>query len=770
MIDLAKPLGIHNDLIFYGDHELPYLVYYFPDEVKLAGQTGNTGEIQDLYELFFQIFHEGIISEGGVDDLRKTAGSILQLGVQCKVSDKRLEKAVESLKNTHLLPEDLMVATPPWKDGSVNLIALDASTLNKETFGEDSFVKSIIGTNKPSLMTSDLKSIFNVRFDRMGTALINSALEGESGSVAGVLYDLKYAALRPAVDLRIWADLGRCYESVSHELGAHIEFQYYAKFSIGAEFEWLTKKLEENGDLKIELLSQVEDAETKKLIDEMVKEFKESILKELFRPYVNPSTSTPDITNISGMAPEIGVSYIFKKENIDHGKIIEVDYRERSTSVRTHNPQSHLWLFGRQIAANRDRYIKKVIFSDIWREQQLQIHLINDFDAENNDLLSAEVVIWRKRSGTADNVPPGRFAIPDGVEILKNITFHKESKSSLKFSWLYDSGEEIGYYYQIRFLYSSKIKNISSPKEIVTEPFASSNQDLIIFPETYTFFKQIEIRRGNISFEEFSGVDVVLHLKNRDGEVIDIEIVTINEENTEEIWTIRGPDKNYLFIEVTKEFHFKSGNSSIKTKPVYLIDDEVIINRPLKKSIFELMPVIAGKADDVKEILLKIILISPSLKEPVTRILRVPGPTFYTEPVEVQLNSDEDTIFYHAQAITAEGKIIDIGSDRIKENILVLDLKKVNRKDIIFLWEGPSPQSADLKYLRIELRSIEETGETTDLKPIEYKGDKQPEPISRSFDRSLVIEMRVVKRFFDGRTEKGQFETVEEGNIVIKGN
>ena len=39
MLDLAKPLGTHEGLIFYGDHELTDLVYYFPDEVSLAPQV-----------------------------------------------------------------------------------------------------------------------------------------------------------------------------------------------------------------------------------------------------------------------------------------------------------------------------------------------------------------------------------------------------------------------------------------------------------------------------------------------------------------------------------------------------------------------------------------------------------------------------------------------------------------------------------------------------------------------------------------------------------
>ena len=70
MLDLAKPLGIHEGVIFYGDHELNDLIYYFPDEVSLAPLPDTSDG--KLYELFFQIFNEGDIVEGGLDDLRKT--------------------------------------------------------------------------------------------------------------------------------------------------------------------------------------------------------------------------------------------------------------------------------------------------------------------------------------------------------------------------------------------------------------------------------------------------------------------------------------------------------------------------------------------------------------------------------------------------------------------------------------------------------------------------------------------------------------------------
>jgi hypothetical protein len=766
MIDLAKPLGIHEGIIFYGDHEQPDLIYYFPDEVSLAPQMSSNGNATNIYELFFQIFHEGDVAEGGIEDLRKSAGSILSLGVKCDVSEERMQKAIEHLKGVHVLPENIRISTPLWVDGSVNLLALDSITSNEQSFGPDAFVKSIVGSQKPSLMSTDLKSVFNVRLDRRGTALIASALNGGTGSVAGVLYDLKFPAIRPAVDLKIWADLGRCYESISHTLGVKAEFTYGVKFSLGAEFEWLTKKLEENGDLKIEILTQVEDAETKKAIDEMVNDFKESILRELFMPYVNPQTT--NITNMESIVPVVGVSYKFKKENINHNKIIEVDYRERSTVIRTHNPQSHLWVLGKQIAENKDKYIQKIVFGDLWREQSLSIQIIHDFEHAENDLLSAEVLIWRKKEGVLEKVNEGRFSIPETADPLKNITFHKANLEEVKLAWLYDEDEPVGYYYQIRFLFSGKVKNISSPEEIVTPPVFSSNQDLVIYPDTYTFYKKIEVREGNISFDEFKTVDVRLNLKDNKGALVGTELISLTEANKNEIWTVRGKSKENLYVEVGKEYQYDDDRPAIRTEPIYLMDDEVIVNKPFLRSTFNIIPVIAGSSENISKILLEIIIQSPDLDEEVKQLIQIAGPDFNVGDINIKLHSDKDKLFYKAKAITKDARIVEISEGLILDNALIINLKKLQENAVTFVWKGVSPEAADLNFLRIELQAIDANGNKTELPKIEYKGDEVAIPILKTFEQDKTIEMRITKRFLSGNTEKGNWTKIESKEITIQ--
>lgn len=763
MLDLSKPLGQHEGLIFYGDHEHDNLVYYFPDEVELAPQEGVPG----FYEMNLSVFSEGDVETGGLDALRNSAGSILQLGVECTVQPERLQKAINAVKELITKDTDLKASLPLWKDGSVNLIVLDSDTSNPASINEDSFVKSVVGSKKPSLTSSTLDSVFNIRLDRRGTAIVLGALNGDAGSLAGIMYDLKFNALRPALDMRIWANLDRCYESISHQLGVKVEVPIYAvKVSLGAEFGWMTKKLEEDGDLKIEVISQAENEETKKMMDEMIEDFKTSILREMFQPYVNPFTPTIPLNMGGSSMPSInvGVSYRFTKENISQNKILEVDYRERSTIVRTHNPQSHLWVMGKQIATNKDKYIQIIRFGELWREQELNVAIGYDFDKDEADLLSAELLIWRVKDGVNENPGEGHFSIPDGVQPIAGFTFSKENKESKELAWNYDQDEPFGYYYQLKFLYKPSHKQVSSPPEIITEPIKSGFNDLTIFPDTYTFYKKISIESGNIDFAEYKSIDLNFHLKDVDGKLVDTQLISLKNAEQKETWIVRGKNKTGLFVALEKTFHFSDNRPSITTEFIYLPDDEVIVNKPFLKSNLELFPVIAGKTENVKEILLEILVDSPAIDAPQKKTYRITGPDFNIEAVSIPLSSENDKISYTATAITADAKLVEIGKGVIESNALVLDLNAINKRDVEINWVGKSPAGLDLKELKLEFR-INDNNDN--LEVIKFSGDKIPENTIKSFTVEDKVEWRINKRYNSGIRQKTDFSLLNGKSIVV---
>ena len=73
-------------------------------------------------------------------------------------------------------------------------------------------VRGVVGSASPRCRMDCSRGFSSARLDRRGTALVAAAVDGEVGSLAGVLYDLKFSALRPTVDLRMSANLDCCAE------------------------------------------------------------------------------------------------------------------------------------------------------------------------------------------------------------------------------------------------------------------------------------------------------------------------------------------------------------------------------------------------------------------------------------------------------------------------------------------------------------------------------------------------------------------------------
>ena len=59
MQDLSKAYGIYEGVVFYGDHQNENVIYYFPNEIKMAKRTDDNNK----YELGLQLFYENKMVE-----------------------------------------------------------------------------------------------------------------------------------------------------------------------------------------------------------------------------------------------------------------------------------------------------------------------------------------------------------------------------------------------------------------------------------------------------------------------------------------------------------------------------------------------------------------------------------------------------------------------------------------------------------------------------------------------------------------------------------
>lgn len=619
MLDLSKSFGRYEDVTFFGDHQNETIVYYLPDEVMLAPRTDGRGG----YEFFMQLFHENKMEDSSRDDLEDTAGSILQLSVVCTVSPERLQRAFDALRKViPTIPADASLFTPLWTDGSVELITLDKSSFNNNH--EGGLVKAIVSSQRPSF-TQGLKGVFNVRYDHVGTQLVYSALKN-SQAVVIASYDMQFAAIQPALDLKISASLKRCQETARKNIDVdfRIPIEDVAQINLGAHLEWLTRKMVENGDIKIEVTSQLTSDESKRQVERLVDEFKDRVLHEVFKPSLLGNDESPEIPDLLSkmvdMAIPLKLSFCYKlnSKTFSEEREIVADYSDRTAIVQRHNPKA--MIFDDSNAAIRDHlddYVKQVVIGELWQTQSVDIEMHHDFDSPNDDLESAEILLWKHKDGVKEQVDENCFALPDRTKPLANFFFSSVDREMMhNISWLCGDDDDGGYYYQLRFLYSSNLDNHCSPKEIVTPPQLSFARTIAIAPESYMFYRNVPILTGSIDFSVFDMVEVNVEVKNSEGEsVARSKRFVLDESHRESCYVVRGKGKTELELWTAKVYYFKDKSCAPLKSPSFRLKDyAVVVDDPrIVRSVY---PVLLGNMEGVEKVMLSLTVTSPALEQP----------------------------------------------------------------------------------------------------------------------------------------------------------
>ena len=770
MLDLDKPLGVYQKLSFYGDHEKDDVIYYLPDEVHLDKRSDS-----ELYELSLIKFYESKIVDGSSDALEQGSGSILELGVCCDVDPERLKLAVEGLKKESHISSDVMVTTPPWIEGSTSLITL--ATSSNDTDNGNSFVDAIVVPTSPSIGSANLKSVYNVRYDRKGTDLIQASLMSESGSVAGIVYDLKYAALSPSINLKMTAYLSRCQETIKHNLDAGLRFTYYAfQLDLAANLEWLTKKMEENGDLVIDCVTQAQNPEEQAEIDKLISEFKDSVLKELF----DVSTDLGDIINLNllpsvgsltdnkaDIVPfKLGVTYKLKDEHIDENRVIEVDYNQRRAIIRQHFPQSNLWTLGNKIIDNLDSYIKSVPMGPLWLSQSVNVRIIDKLESDDNDIQSVEVLVWKAMNGVDADAKDGCFGIPAGVNPIACFTFDKDHLESHRVQWSCEEPSDIGYYYQVRVLYSQATGHVVCPDELMSAPILSYSSELPIITDHLFFYRDIPVTCRALDFDLFPRAEVVFTIIDKNGDNVENKAIILNREQQDERLIVRGRVQDGLKVYVTKLFTCKNGNV-IKSLTSRLIDNGVVLFNPLVSK--NILLIIEGEITNVENIIFSYSIVSEEYKynNSETKMLST---SEIIHEIPVSYFKDDDIFEYSVKLLIREGSSLVYkptlsGKCQISK---VMDLPIMAsdplKKTFSFSWSVPVLSKAGLSS--VTLRFQNEAGEEIETK--KFKDRQDLSDFTLTFECPGSIRMFVDKKDLDLRTIKSKTpRTLSMGNVEI---
>jgi hypothetical protein len=227
-------------------------------------------------------------------------------------TELRLEKATESKILSRCGPlsnGSPRLAVVPFDDGDVQCIALNlqgpGGTTATPTPGSITFVEKIMGSAKPSLQGNNTAA-FSITLDQQGATLMEQVFK-EGGGPVGVIYQLKFTALRPSLDVEISADFKRVYDSL--RLGVDFSAGFlaggvpvYLKAGLDAAFE----KLKQDGVIDIKVVNASNSADAADKERWALDFFKTNLLADWFKPTLPPvqfpsQSGTGNSVNLPGI-------------------------------------------------------------------------------------------------------------------------------------------------------------------------------------------------------------------------------------------------------------------------------------------------------------------------------------------------------------------------------------------------------------------------------------------------------------------------------------
>ena len=341
MLSLETPAVQVGGLLVFADHADPNQFYYAAPNPQIAKTGGRA--MFDVFSYAVELKHSPL---SGTQIPAELGAGFLTMGVDCALAPARRTQALNELAGRlDRDPSTLGLDPIPYTKGSVSVIALDAAsgaaaasaTSAATTPGRPTFVQQVVGAGTPSLL-GDLRSIFSLSLSQQGVVFLQGLYE-QGAAPVGVVYDLKFLGLRPAVQAEIHADVSRIYS----EFGGKASVGYAQYFR--AEVEKTISKLHQAGAIDIKITTLAVGDEATRATELALSLFKDKIIQELFKPTAAPQV--PNLGALGGLAaittqPQSIVSLSLKMKDEEELRTIDFNFTQRAPEERTHAPQGFL--------------------------------------------------------------------------------------------------------------------------------------------------------------------------------------------------------------------------------------------------------------------------------------------------------------------------------------------------------------------------------------------------------------------------------------------
>ena len=285
MLKLGTGMETIDGVTVFPDHADPEQWWYLPGPVALSRR-------EDGRANFSFIKFKPAAVEGA------KGGGYLAFGVNLKLSEDK-ERAIRSKLG---ISADGRLTAVPFDEGSVRAIALDlqgsgGTVATPAAAGSFVAVEQILGATVPSLY-GDNDAIFSLVLSQEGAIILEQALE-QGTTPIGVVYEMKFTGLQPALEVDVKIDFERVYDHFSVGVGANV---YFVKADIEAGIE----ALKQTGAIEIEFTNFTTDGSQDEREKWALSFITEHLLGDWFKPTLTPGQLQGGMAGVTPPRPTGG--------------------------------------------------------------------------------------------------------------------------------------------------------------------------------------------------------------------------------------------------------------------------------------------------------------------------------------------------------------------------------------------------------------------------------------------------------------------------------
>lgn len=710
MLNLAPPYLQVCGVPVASDHADPRQFYYYPNRPHLAVDESGRPAVRL------------IVFRRDLDDLpagEEQAVGILVFDTSLAWPDEVLKKVARKIKETLDLDELPRLAPIPVRSGTCKLMFLDRVTEPPPVEGttpvapaggdetpsppSEKWVTFLEGSGVPSLYGEN-RAIFSAMLNKEALAMVTGAFEGFTP--AGVIYDLRYAGLQRAFNLKVEAQWEQIYHHFQESVSVNLIFLDFDSTDIIDDL--IDKKL-----VKIE--GTIEGVGEEGLADEfesVKRELQKFVIENFFKPAVNPhkvsASSTPDdvadtlnsVRNVIAVWPTAG--YTRLDLDLTEVRSFNVDYTIAQAVERHILPQAHLSIFFEDAGVTRDQVVTLVDGSDaLWQVVPFDVLVNADFAGDGLAAVTVDLAY-----GGELEMPP------EDAPSTRSFLFDARVTRGTWSAWFDPAaGSRLWYRYRVAFAPGL----VPGPDVALDSGWRrTSGHQLVITPSELYATRRVEIFAGtDFPFDRYGQVAVTLRATPPGAEPT--EIVTrdfvLDAANRKATFTFRARRDAPPQVE-QRLVCWRTGGDAVELDFAPVVGDLVPVRDPMPDRL-EVRVLVAGDRTKIQTLIvdLKYEDLEHELRHHGTLVFDAATISAPQPPWSVPLADPSRRRYWYSQTlIDTDGNVHETGWIQSEARTLTVGFVYALRMEIEPSLVGPPLAEHELERVVLKLRYEDASG------------------------------------------------------------